>query len=175
MRLAERSESMGKSAAHPRSTFERSIPAFAQMNPCEVSLMMRSPRRRRIRTDSRSTSGLWLRGSEGSMATRRSSAFETIFCVTTTTSPSASAVSGPVVAASKMIAARSSPATISPMPSMPKISMRLTMTLRRELLEPASRRHLVCSLLSPSRCSSFQTLQPLVCFLRQQYQSQEFL
>ncbi len=68
------------------------MPAFAQTKPWLVSLMMRSPRRRRMRTDSRSTSGLWLSGSSGSIATSRSSALDTIFWVTTTTSPSASAV-----------------------------------------------------------------------------------
>ena len=48
MRRAERSESTGSSAAQPASTFERSMPAFAHTNPCAVSLMTRSPRRRRI-------------------------------------------------------------------------------------------------------------------------------
>ena len=43
----------------PRSTFDRSMPALAQTKPCLVSLMMRSPRRRRMRTDSCSTSRLW--------------------------------------------------------------------------------------------------------------------
>ena len=52
----------------PRSTFDRSMPALAHTKPCLVSLMMRSPRRRRMRTDSASTSGLWLSGSSGSMA-----------------------------------------------------------------------------------------------------------
>ena len=75
------------------------MPALAHTKPCLVSLMMRSPRRRRMRTDSASTSGLWLSGSSGSMATSWSSAFDTIFWVTTTTSPSASAVSSPAAAA----------------------------------------------------------------------------
>ena len=52
IRRAERSLSSGSSAAWPRSTFERSMPALAHTKPCLVSLMMRSPRRRRIRTDS---------------------------------------------------------------------------------------------------------------------------
>ena len=55
MRRAERSLSSGSSAAQPSSTLDRSTPALAHTKPCLVSLMMRSPRRRRIRTDSRST------------------------------------------------------------------------------------------------------------------------
>ena len=35
------------------------MPALAHTKPWLVSLMIRSPRRRRMRTDSRSTSGLW--------------------------------------------------------------------------------------------------------------------
>ena len=145
IRRADRSESTGRRAAHPFSTFERSIPAFAQTKPCSVSLMMRSPLRRRMRTDSRSTSGLWLSGSVGSIATRRSSAFETIFWVTTTTSPSASEVSGELDAASWMIAARSSPARISPIPSMPKISIRLMRSLQKAPFGQATQTRRVCS------------------------------
>ena len=52
MRRADRSASTGSSAAHPRSTFDRSTPALAHTKPWGVSLMMRSPRRRRMRTDS---------------------------------------------------------------------------------------------------------------------------
>ena len=44
------------------------MPALAQTNPWLVSLMMRSPRRRRMRTDSCSTRGLWESGSSGSTA-----------------------------------------------------------------------------------------------------------
>ena len=80
------------------------MPALAHTNPCLVSLMMRSPRRRRMRTDSASTSGLWLSGSAGSIATSWFSALDTIFWVTTTTSPSARAVSSPAAAAAAMIA-----------------------------------------------------------------------
>ena len=53
MRRAERSLSSGSRAAQPSSTFDRSTPALAHTKPCLVSLMMRSPRRRMIRTDSR--------------------------------------------------------------------------------------------------------------------------
>ena len=52
MPRAERSGSTGSSAAQPRSTLERSIPALAHTNPCLVSVIIRSPRRRRIRTAS---------------------------------------------------------------------------------------------------------------------------
>ncbi len=125
MRRAERSLSSGSRAAKPDSTLDRSMPALAHTKPCLVSLMMRSPRRRRMRTDSASTSGLWLSGSSGSMATSWSSAFDTIFWVTTTTSPSASAVPSPPAAAAAMIPARSSPGWISPIPSIPNTSSRL--------------------------------------------------
>ena len=60
------------------------MPALAQMNPCRVSLMMRSPRRRRMRTDSCSTSAVLAAGSSGSMGTMRPSALETTFWVMTT-------------------------------------------------------------------------------------------
>ena len=86
MRRAERSLSSGRSAANPRSTFDRSIPLLAQIKPCFVSVMIRSPRRRTIRTASSSTNCLWLSGSSGSISTSLPSAFDTIFCVTTTTS-----------------------------------------------------------------------------------------
>ena len=109
IRRAERSESTGSSAARPASTLERSMPALAHTKPCSVSLMIRSPRRRRIRTDSRSTSGLW--PTSGSMSTSRSSALETTFWVTTTTSPSTRS------AASAMRPARSSPTRTSGRPS----------------------------------------------------------
>ena len=78
----------------PSATLDRSTPALAQMNPCLVSLMMRSPRRRRMRTDSRSTRAALAAGSSGSMGTRRPSALETTFWVTTSTSPAAQV--GPV-------------------------------------------------------------------------------
>ena len=72
----------------PCSTFERSTPAFAHTKPCAVSLMMRSPRRRTMRTDSDSTSARRASRSSGSSGTSRFSAFDTIFCVTTRQSPS---------------------------------------------------------------------------------------
>ena len=52
IRRAERSGSSGSSAAVPSATLERSTPALAQTKPCRVSLITRSPRRRRTRTDS---------------------------------------------------------------------------------------------------------------------------
>ena len=122
IRRAERSESTGNSAAKPSSTLLRSMPALAHTKPCSVSEMIRSPRRRSTRTDSASTSGLWLVGSSGSTGASRPSALDTIFWVTTTQSRSCSP-SGP--AAATMSPARSSPGRISPMPSMPRIS-RLT-------------------------------------------------
>ena len=88
IRRAERSLSSGSRAAQPSSTLDRSTPALAHTKPCFVSLMMRSPRRRRIRTDSASTIALWPRGSAGSISAMAPSAFDTTFWVTTTTSPS---------------------------------------------------------------------------------------
>ena len=93
MRRAERSLSTGRSAAHPASTFDRSTPALAHTNPWRVSLMMRSPRRRRMRTDSASTIARRASRSSGSTCTRRPSALETIFWVTTRQSPSSRGVS----------------------------------------------------------------------------------
>ena len=46
MRRAERSGSTGRRAAVPLATLDRSTPALAQTNPCRVSVMSRSPRRR---------------------------------------------------------------------------------------------------------------------------------
>ena len=74
---ADLSESTGSSAAWPASTFERSIPALAQTKPCLVSEIIKSPRRRNIRTDSSSTKGLC--PFSGSIWTSRPSAFEIIF------------------------------------------------------------------------------------------------
>ena len=107
------------------------MPALAQMKPCRVSLITRSPRRRRTRTDSCRTSASLAAGSAWSSSTSRPSAFETIFCVTTTTSPSAS--SGPSgsagATAPAISAARSVPGATSPMP------------VDREDVHALSRRH----------------------------------
>ena len=46
----------GAARPEPSSTFERSMPALAHTKPCSVSLMIRSPRRRRTRRDSCSMS-----------------------------------------------------------------------------------------------------------------------
>ena len=119
IRRADRSLSSGNNAAYPRSTFDRSIPLLAQMKPCLVSVMMRSPRRRTMRTASSSTSCLWLRGSFGSISTSRPSAFETIFCVTTRTSKSCNSFSDPGAHDDTMMSPTWSPGTISPIPSMP--------------------------------------------------------
>ena len=67
----------------PAATFEASTPAFAQTKPCRVSAITRSPRRATTRR-SRGRR----RGAGRSPATTRPSAFDTTFCVTTTTSPS---------------------------------------------------------------------------------------
>ena len=115
IRLADLSLSSGNSAARPRETLERSMPAFAQINPCFVSVMIKSPRRRRIRTASRSTIGLCDSGSLGSISAIAPSALETIFCVTTRTSPSISPHSF-LAQASPIKAPRSSPSVISGIP-----------------------------------------------------------
>ena len=117
--LDERSASTGRSAAHPSPTLERSTPALAQTKPCAVSVISRSPLRRSTRTDSASTTERLAAGSSWSTRTRRPSAFETIFWVTTTTSPSRipPEVAGPSAAASS--APTSSPGRTSPMPSTP--------------------------------------------------------
>ena len=89
MRRAERSLSSGSSAAQPSSTLDRSTPALAHTKPCLVSLMMRSPRRRTMRTDSRLDDAPCGRaGRRGRSAPCAPSAFDTTFWVTTTTSPS---------------------------------------------------------------------------------------
>ncbi len=64
------------------------MPALAHTKPWRVSLMMRSPRRRTMRTDSDSTSARRASRSSGSSGTRRFSAFDTTFWVTTRQSPS---------------------------------------------------------------------------------------
>ena len=125
IRRAERSLSSGRSAAWPRLTFDRSMPALAHTKPCLVSLMISSPRRRRMRTDSRSTIGLWLSGSVGSMSTIAPSALETIFWVTMTTSCCWSST------ASQIMPAMSSPRPISGSPSIGKISRRIRRSLKR--------------------------------------------
>ena len=126
MRRAERSLSTGSSAASPCCTFDRSMPAFAQMKPWLVSEMIRSPRRRTMRTDSCSTSALWASGSSASIATRRPSAFDTTFWVTTSTSPSSSGPLGGALQASATISPSCTPGRISPMPSTPHSVSRLT-------------------------------------------------
>ena len=95
MRRAERSASTGNRAAVPSATLERSTPALAQTKPWAVSVMSSSPRRRRTRTASDSTRRTLAVGSAVSMGTRRPSALETIFWVTTTTSPSTRVRPGP--------------------------------------------------------------------------------
>ena len=93
--------------------------------------MMRSPRRRTMRTDSDSTSAWRAARSSGSSATSRPSAFDTIFWVTTRQSPSASGV--PCArAASAISSASSSPGRISPMPSIGRcVSEPGTVAVRR--------------------------------------------
>jgi hypothetical protein len=81
------------------------------MNPWRVSLIVMSPRRRSTRTDSDSMIFDLLSGSLGSRGTSWASAFDTTFCVTTTTSPSC--IAG-VAFISR--SARSSPGRTSPMP-----------------------------------------------------------
>jgi len=136
MAAAEASGSSGSSAAHPGGTLERSTPAFAQTKPWRVSAMI-SPRSiRTIRTLSRSTSSICRgsrsqrrpyssasgEGSTVSSATRRPSALETSFCVTTSTSPGSPA--RPLVA----IPSRTSAATESPgfASGIPRIGMMRT-------------------------------------------------
>ena len=123
MRRAERSESMGRRAAKPCSTFERSTPVLAHTKPWLVSVMMRSPRRRSTRTASCSTRALWLSGSSGSTGTSRPSAFDTIFWVTTTTSPSTSSACSAIDGRPGCRRAR-----ISPMPSTGVMASELTRT-----------------------------------------------
>ncbi len=77
------SGSSGSRASDPASTFEASTPAFAQTKPCAVSAITRSPRRATTRTVSAETASV-----RSTPRTMRPSAFETIFEVTTITSPS---------------------------------------------------------------------------------------
>ena len=89
IRRADRSGSTGSRAAVPAATLERSTPALAQTKPWAVSVISSSPRRRSTRTASDSTRSALAWGSSASIGTIRPSALETIFWVTTTTSPSA--------------------------------------------------------------------------------------
>ena len=84
------------------STFDASTPALAQMKPWCVSQIITPCSMRTMRFDSRSTTSIWRASFSNSRAydsangdgvtvsrsTMRPSAFETIFCVTTSTSPS---------------------------------------------------------------------------------------
>ncbi len=70
-----------------------------------------------------STTARWPCASLASTGTRRPSALDTTFWVTTTTSPSCSPTP-PAVVAAAMAPARSSPGRTSPMPSTPRISRR---------------------------------------------------
>ena len=83
----------GAARPSPSSTFERSMPAFAHTKPCarladdEVAAPAHDAHR--LRLDERAAAR---RGRRGRAATSRPSAFDTIFCVTTRQSPSASGV-----------------------------------------------------------------------------------
>ena len=85
MRSADASGSFGRSAAVPSATFDMSTPAFAHTNPCCVSTMRWSGVSRTIRLASRFA--IARASSRVSAGTMRPSAFETIFCAITTTSP----------------------------------------------------------------------------------------
>ncbi len=116
----------GSSAAQPRSTFDRSMPALAQTKPCRVSVMTRSPRRRsdphRLRLDE----PLWDSGSSGSTATSAALGLRddllrdhedvAVAAAVRTAAPSTAAA---------MASASTSSGRISPMPSTPQISNRL--------------------------------------------------
>ena len=119
MRRAERSLSIGNSAAYPRSTLDKSMPLLAQTKPCLVSVIIKSPRRRTMRVASCSTSTLCESGSFGSIWTRRPSALDTIFCVTTKTSLSRSGPFGSALHASEIMSPSCCPGTISPIPLTP--------------------------------------------------------
>ncbi len=96
------------------------------MNPWVVSVMMRSPRRRTTRTASASTTALWDSGSSGSTATRRPSAFDTTFWVTTSTSLSCNGPFGGSAHAAAMMSPSCSPGVISPIPVTPHAVNRCT-------------------------------------------------
>ena len=110
----------------PGSTFERSTPAFAMTKPSRCSTISTPGRCRTTRRDSRrmtstrrgslstSAARLCARGEGRTLArsTWRPSAFETIFCATTRTSPSAGTIA-PCWQAAISRPARSSPGRIS--------------------------------------------------------------
>ena len=132
MRRAEASESSGSSTTRPWAPLELwSMPLLAHTKPWWVSVMSTGPTMRTMRRDSRSTSST-TRGSlshfaahsvanpdgvTSSSSTVRPSALDTIFDVTTSTSPSTTSV------AAAISAARSSPGRISGNPTTPAISI----------------------------------------------------
>ena len=109
MRSAVASGSSGSSASVPSSRLEASTPAFAQTNPCRVSAMTRSPRR----ATTRAVSARPRPPPRRPPGTNRPSAFDTIFCVIATTSPSRAPAARSI---GVTMAARSSPGTTSGMP-----------------------------------------------------------
>jgi hypothetical protein len=112
---AEPSGSSGSRLSKPSATLDASTPAFAHTKPWRVSAITRSPRFATTRvvsdamTASRSAAGASL-----------PSAFDTTFCVTTTTSPSLTPT-GP--SASATMRPRSSPGAISGSPWIGRISI----------------------------------------------------
>ena len=130
---ADADESIGSRQTAPSLTFDWSIPAFAQTQPCFVSDRISPFVIRTIRFDSRSTSST-ARASRSqasahslakspavtvSSCTTRPSALDTIFCVTTSTSPASSGVSC-ASSAPAISPAKSSPSRTSGMPPTAK-------------------------------------------------------
>lgn len=109
---AEASGSSGSSRTVPAGVFEASTPAAAMTRPCRFSTIRRGPRRATTRTVSAS-----IAASRESARTIRPSALETIFEVTSSTSPSRRA--GPAAAIS---CARSSPGRTSGIPPSARTS-----------------------------------------------------
>ena len=126
------SGSSGSNVRNPGATFEASTPAFAQTSPWRVSAMTRSSRRATTRTVSSATHPSRPRSAA---ATTRPSAFETIFCVTTTTSP---ARASPRWGARS--AARSSPSRTSGSPGSGRISSVTAGARGRRVRPPRPRR-----------------------------------
>ena len=112
------SGSSGSSVRNPSATFDASTPALAQTNPCLVSAMTRSPRRATTRRLSDATHSARPPGPSG---TTRPSDLDTIFCVTTRTSPSRSARLARAMASCRRVG-RSSPGSTSPISGMGRIS-----------------------------------------------------
>ena len=145
-RCAERSGSSGRHVTlPPLRTFERSTPAFAQMNPWRVSTISARSVIRITRLDSRNTIST-NRGSarivraqlraraEGFTSRKRitrPSAFETTFCARTRTSPLRNSSSSRRSAA-EIKSARSSPGFTSGRVRSPKSSIRLDASRRRK-------------------------------------------